>query len=49
MCGIVGYVGPRAAFPLIVDALRRLGYRGRDSAGVATRDAAGSLHGGVRT
>jgi glucosamine--fructose-6-phosphate aminotransferase (isomerizing) len=35
MCGIVGYVGPRPPVPLIVDALRRLEYRGYDSAGVA--------------
>src|SRR5262245_19505226 len=36
MCGIVGVVGRREAAPLIVDALRRLEYRGYDSAGVAT-------------
>jgi glutamine---fructose-6-phosphate transaminase (isomerizing) len=35
MCGIVGYVGPRAAAPIVLDALRRLEYRGYDSAGLA--------------
>jgi glucosamine--fructose-6-phosphate aminotransferase (isomerizing) len=36
MCGIVGYVGPREAEPILIDGLRRLEYRGYDSAGVAT-------------
>src|SRR5215813_7645006 len=35
MCGIVGYVGPRPALGILVDGLRRLEYRGYDSAGVA--------------
>ncbi len=35
MCGIVGYVGPRQCVDLIVDGLRKLEYRGYDSAGVA--------------
>jgi glucosamine--fructose-6-phosphate aminotransferase (isomerizing) len=38
MCGIVGVIGPRQAAPLILDALRRLEYRGYDSAGIATLD-----------
>ncbi|MFZ1529104.1 MAG: glutamine--fructose-6-phosphate transaminase (isomerizing) [Ferruginibacter sp.] len=35
MCGIVGYTGPRQAFPVIMKGLKRLEYRGYDSAGVA--------------
>ena len=35
MCGIVGYVGPRNASPILLDGLRRLEYRGYDSAGIA--------------
>jgi glutamine---fructose-6-phosphate transaminase (isomerizing) len=35
MCGIVGYVGPRSVVPVIVEGLRRLEYRGYDSAGIA--------------
>jgi len=43
MCGIVGYIGRGAALPLLVDGLRRLEYRGYDSAGVAVFDSAGDL------
>jgi glucosamine--fructose-6-phosphate aminotransferase (isomerizing) len=35
MCGIVGYTGPRQAYPVVVKGLKRLEYRGYDSAGVA--------------
>ncbi len=42
MCGIMGYVGPRQAAPLILDGLRRLEYRGYDSAGIAV--ANGDIH-----
>ena len=35
MCGIVGYVGPKQAEGVVVEGLRRLEYRGYDSAGVA--------------
>jgi glucosamine--fructose-6-phosphate aminotransferase (isomerizing) len=38
MCGIVGYVGPETAAPIIVDGLQRLEYRGYDSAGIAVHD-----------
>jgi glucosamine--fructose-6-phosphate aminotransferase (isomerizing) len=35
MCGIVGYVGPRPVLPILIEGLRKLEYRGYDSAGVA--------------
>ncbi|MEO0323192.1 MAG: glutamine--fructose-6-phosphate transaminase (isomerizing), partial [Myxococcota bacterium] len=40
MCGIVGYVGPEEAGPILLDGLRRLEYRGYDSAGLAVRGEA---------
>ena len=51
MCGIVGYVGEKQALQVVVDGLRRMEYRGYDSAGVAvvadheldTRKKAGKL------
>jgi glucosamine--fructose-6-phosphate aminotransferase (isomerizing) len=43
MCGIVGYTGPRAAGPILLEGLRRLEYRGYDSAGIALVDDAGLL------
>jgi glucosamine--fructose-6-phosphate aminotransferase (isomerizing) len=43
MCGIVGYVGQRPACDIVVDALRRMEYRGYDSAGVALIDGRGGL------
>ena len=38
MCGIVGYIGPRDAYPVILKGLQRLEYRGYDSAGIALYD-----------
>jgi glutamine---fructose-6-phosphate transaminase (isomerizing) len=43
MCGIVGYTGPREAGPILIEGLRRLEYRGYDSAGIALVDEAGEL------
>jgi glucosamine--fructose-6-phosphate aminotransferase (isomerizing) len=43
MCGIVGYVGPRDAAPILLEGLRRLEYRGYDSAGIALLTDAGEV------
>jgi len=43
MCGIVGYTGPRQAYPMIIKGLRRLEYRGYDSSGVALLNKDGEL------
>jgi len=42
MCGIVAYIGPKEAYPILVKGLKRLEYRGYDSAGVAVLN--GALH-----
>lgn len=44
MCGIVAYIGRGAAQPVLIEGLKRLEYRGYDSAGLAVLDEAGKLH-----
>src|ERR1700740_3250742 len=43
MCGIVGYIGPKKVVPVIIEGLRKLEYRGYDSAGIAVVTPAGKL------
>ena len=43
MCGIVGYIGKRQAWPVLVEGLRKLEYRGYDCAGVALVNTPGDL------
>ncbi|MDG1675437.1 MAG: glutamine--fructose-6-phosphate transaminase (isomerizing) [Flavobacteriales bacterium] len=43
MCGIVGYLGPKQAYPILIDGLKRLEYRGYDSSGIATLESNGEL------
>src|SRR6185437_12893684 len=44
MCGIIAYVGRKIAQPLLIEGLKRLEYRGYDSAGIAVIDGSGKLH-----
>ncbi len=44
MCGIVGYIGTQQAYPILIKGLRRLEYRGYDSAGVALINADGNMN-----
>lgn len=44
MCGIVAYIGPREAYPIILKGLKRLEYRGYDSAGIALLNSGLKVH-----
>src|SRR5215203_1252264 len=44
MCGIVAYIGPREAYPIILKGLKRLEYRGYDSAGIALLNSGVKVH-----
>src|SRR5215475_8995383 len=43
MCGIVGYIGPKKVVPVIIEGLRKLEYRGYDSAGIAVVNGTGEI------
>src|SRR5215470_10854945 len=43
MCGIVGYIGPKKIVPVVIEGLRKLEYRGYDSAGIAVVNGTGKL------
>ena len=48
MCGIVGYVGKKGVVPVIIEGLRKLEYRGYDSAGIAVAGNGSSNHGAIQ-
>src|SRR5437870_12077520 len=43
MCGILGYIGPKKVVPVVIEGLRKLEYRGYDSAGIAVVNGTGKL------
>ena len=44
MCGIVAYIGPKRAYPVLIKGLKRLEYRGYDSAGIALLNGGLIMH-----
>ena len=48
MCGIVGYIGPKKVVPVVIEGLRKLEYRGYDSAGIAVVNTNGADAGGAK-